>query len=313
MKKVIVIGSGYSGSGAIFDYLVKRSDICDPFQGGEMRLIQDPDGLMDLYVSCSQNFSLQGTSAAFNRFLAYCARTIRVGMGASPGLRESIDRFVRDTTAVEYGAAPYCERLKMNWAYRFFFEYHEKWSRMRGRKPELVRVRVPVGEEMLVAKAQEMLDRIIVSRLRGVEPEVCAINHGGSFWNPVSSTIFYRDRKVVIVQRDARDIYAETSQYGRAYPGRDPALFCSWFRAIMAKINLDEWKHPDVLVLSFEEFVRCHADSVAVLAGHIGLAKDLTSGYDPGKSAGNIGKFKNILSTTERTLIEKELKEYCYL
>jgi len=309
VRKIIVIGSGYSGSGAVVEYLTGRPDVSDPFQGHEFRLIQDPDGLMDLYNLYKNNYSVQGTSAAINDFISFWKRIQKHTV-----LKESapVEKFIKQITALEYKAAPYCERIKMNFLKRRLFEYQEKWAHCHGRKPELVTMRIPVDLEQFLLSAQKFIDEIILSAV-AKNKNICVINHGASFWRPVSSTIFYGDRKVIIVTRDVRDIYSELSTIGRAYPKRDPALFCSWFRSIMEKVEKSEWEHEDVVSVGFEDFVQNNKDAVIKLSDFLGINQCSNSSYDPEKSKLNIGKFKTILSMEEIKCIESKLKEYCYL
>ena len=68
MKTVIVLGSGNSGAGAIHDYLLSRDDFQSPFSGKEFRIVNDPDGIDDLYNSLYRNFSLNGSANALKCF-----------------------------------------------------------------------------------------------------------------------------------------------------------------------------------------------------------------------------------------------------
>ena len=68
MSIVIVLGSGNSGSGAIHDYLVSRSDTLSPFSNKEFRIVNDPDGLDELYNSLYHNFSLNGSANKIYNF-----------------------------------------------------------------------------------------------------------------------------------------------------------------------------------------------------------------------------------------------------
>mgnify|MGYP001187799558 CR=1 FL=1 len=311
MKKIIIIGSGYSGSGAVVDYLAGRSDIMDPFQGKEFRLIHDPDGLMELFLSCNRNFTVQGTSSAINDFIDFCKRYHTQGVIKNIKLAES---FINRITTVEYKAAPYCERIKMNFIRRRLFLYQEKWLLSRGKKVELVTMRIPVDEEEFILRSQEFLDDLIEDSLgRACNGASCVINHGGSFWKPVSSTVFFGDRKTIIVLRDVRDVYAEMSLIGRAYPGRDAQLFCSWYQSVMKKIDASEWEDKTVMKITFEDFVLDYESSVKRICSHIDADPSSASSYNPAKSAVNIGKYKNILSREEISCIENNLKEYCYL
>ena len=68
MKTVIVLGSGNSGAGAIHDYLLSRDDFQSPSSGKELRVVNDPDGIDELYNSLYKNFSLNGSANAFKCF-----------------------------------------------------------------------------------------------------------------------------------------------------------------------------------------------------------------------------------------------------
>ena len=71
--KVIVVGSGNSGSGAIFDYLKGRPDFISPLSQ-EFRLIQDPGGIMDLHSALIHGFHVNRASAAIENFIDLCER-----------------------------------------------------------------------------------------------------------------------------------------------------------------------------------------------------------------------------------------------
>ena len=68
MKTVIVLGSGNSGAGAIHDYLLSRKDFHSPFSGKEFRIVNDPDGIHELYYSLYKNFSVNGSANAIYNF-----------------------------------------------------------------------------------------------------------------------------------------------------------------------------------------------------------------------------------------------------
>ena len=52
MKIVLIVGTGASGSGAIYDFLTKSTKYKNPFKGQEFRIIDDPDGIINLYQIC---------------------------------------------------------------------------------------------------------------------------------------------------------------------------------------------------------------------------------------------------------------------
>ena len=52
----------------IHDYLLSRKDFFSPFNGKEFRLVNDPDGIDELYNSFYNNFSINGCANKLNNF-----------------------------------------------------------------------------------------------------------------------------------------------------------------------------------------------------------------------------------------------------
>ena len=59
MKIIIILGTGNSGASALNDYLLSREDFQNLFNAGEFRLVNDPNGLDELYNSFYINFSVK--------------------------------------------------------------------------------------------------------------------------------------------------------------------------------------------------------------------------------------------------------------
>ena len=55
---IIVLGTTYSGSGAIYDYLKGRGDLFDPLEGVEYQLPHMPNGLLSLEAVAGRVFIL---------------------------------------------------------------------------------------------------------------------------------------------------------------------------------------------------------------------------------------------------------------
>ena len=71
MKTVIICGTGYSGSGAISDYLKAREDFYSPFKDQEFRIINDPYGIENLFQNFYVNFSINNCSEAIYNFVKF--------------------------------------------------------------------------------------------------------------------------------------------------------------------------------------------------------------------------------------------------
>ena len=53
---IIVLGTTYSGSGAVYDYLKGRDDLFDPLKGVEYQLPHMPNGLLSLEAVSGRGF-----------------------------------------------------------------------------------------------------------------------------------------------------------------------------------------------------------------------------------------------------------------
>ena len=51
MKVVVTVSTGNSGGGAVHDYLVSDTKLKNPFKDKEFRLLDDPDGILNLYYN----------------------------------------------------------------------------------------------------------------------------------------------------------------------------------------------------------------------------------------------------------------------
>jgi len=309
-KKIIVVGSGYSGSSAIVDYLVGRGDVYDPLAGQEFRLVQDPGGLVDLHHSVGSGFSFNSASRAVHDFESLARSFSRSPRALPPGLGYSelindyhaiISSYLGEIVDVAYHGLPAVEMAKLSAFSAFLMRILRKLYQLRGGKPSVGRFYLPVQEDRFLESTRKLLDRLLASNEASVNAVV--VNQGGSFWKPLSSTQYYTNRHVVVVTRNPADIFCEMTSRGYAYPGRDVNLFCQWYQNIISRVSKVEWDSDLVTHVCFERFVLDYHAQSERLATRIGLDSAVLSSYDPGKSQKNIDKYKSVLTKEERQVL----------
>ena len=69
MKTIITIGTGYSGSSAIYDFLKKTNKFTDPFPDKEFSLSYDPGGLLDLEEKILKAKSINQVNFTISQFV----------------------------------------------------------------------------------------------------------------------------------------------------------------------------------------------------------------------------------------------------
>ena len=69
MKTIIVLGSGNSGASAIRTCLCQEKT--SKSVGIKFRIVNDPDGINDLYFNLYKNFSINNAANAVNNFFLF--------------------------------------------------------------------------------------------------------------------------------------------------------------------------------------------------------------------------------------------------
>ena len=76
------------------------------------------------------------------------------------------------------------------------------------------------------------------------------LNQAGSGWNPIESTKYFLNQKVVLVTRDPRDQFAELKQFKKA--ARVEGVI-DWYKEMQQRLRQTD--NPILLRLRFEDFV----------------------------------------------------------
>lgn len=321
-KTVIVMGSGNSGSGAVYDYLALRPDFYSPLHQ-EFRLVQDPGGIMDLHAALVFGFHVNRASAAVDNFIDLCHRcgrdksTFHLGLAYRKSLTEydlNVQKFINAITAVEYKGMSFSESSKLSKWETYFYRKKHKRAKKKGYKFLHGITRLPVTEQDFLKEAQIFLNSIF--DINHIDPEKklsIALDHGGSFWKPSSSLRYYgQNCKAIIVSRDPRGIFSSFKTKGRAYPGQGVHLFCKWYKNMMKHVDYSEWGKSNVLHIQFEDFVIKFEEEKVKLDNFLGIPSDVQSSLNVSQSAFNSEKYRDRLKAEEMEVIEKELKEYLY-
>ena len=171
-----------------------------------------------------------------------------------------------------------------------------------GFNEKVFNTRLLVSQDDMVLAAQKFHNRLFQVNS---DKRPILLNQSGSGWNPVDSTKYFLNRKIVLLTRDPRDQFAELKMIKQA---RSVEGFIDWYKELQRR--LEKISNPDVLHLRFEEFVNNNEEMINVLCTHMSLNPNILSNYDPNLSRKNIGKYKDFLSHKEIDVIQKDLSKY---
>ena len=306
---IIILGTTYSGSGAVYDYLAGRGDLYDPLKGTEYQLPQMPNGLMALEATAKNAFHPATADFVLDQFkeitnkLARSQAPWHYGKGYArmiPNFQNAIGEFIEEVSAA---------KLPMNWHWRRLMRVEspimhiiDKLKIRIGLNERPPQTRLIVSEENLLSAAQTLHSKIFQS---DPENRPVLLNQAGSGWNPIESTKYFLNRKVILVTRDPRDQFLEIKQYKKATSVEG---FIDWYKEMQRR--LEKINNSDLLFIQFEDFVNNNIKMVEALCNHTSISSSINSSYQPNLSKKNIGKYKKFLSEKEIDIIESHLSEY---
>ncbi len=315
MKTIIVLGSGNSGAGAIRDYLMTRQDFQSPFGKQEFRIINDPDGLNDLYFNLYENFSINNAAnAVYNFFLfinnSYNSRLNKKKKIYNKNIISLTKNYISKIIKVEYNGAPRFYLDKINNIKKVNFYFSRFVLKKNAKNIKLLKMIVPVSKKQFLKYTQNYIFNIFKKTKNFNLKKNIVIEQGGNFWKPVSSTIFYgNDRKIILVSRDPKAIYSSMkNRNSLSYPGNDIKIFVKWYKNIMLK--KDKKQHSKVIKVEFEKFFGNFKIESKKLCRLLKIKNDINHKFVLENTVKNLYKYKKSLSRKEIGYINKHLSEY---
>lgn len=308
---IIILGTTKSGSGAVLDYLIGRGDIQDPLKGQEYHLPQMPNGLMTLEAVSKSAFHPGNSDFVIAQFeeitkkLSRSQTRWRYGMGYSekiPSFQNIIDQFIEEICSAKFPMRLHWRKLIEHDSFLKYLIFKIKYRLGFIKKAPLTRLLV--SQDKLIDSAKKLHTNLFQ---KDNDKRPIILNQAGSGWNPINSTKYFSNRKVILLTRDPRDQFAELKIIKNA---RSVNGFINWYKEMQRHIK--EISNPILLKLRFEDFVNNNDEMINLVCNHTFLDPNISSDYKPDLSKKNIGKYKNILNNYEIDKIENSLSEYLY-
>ena len=305
---IIVLGTTFSGSGAVFDYLNGRGDLYEPLFGQEYLLPILPNGLMTLEAISDKAFDPATTEHAIiefrdiaNKLMNYWSSRKDERLNKKLSLfKDAIEEFIDEISLVDFPMRLLWRELKQSNTQRIY----DKFKNRLGFKKKDSQTRLLVSRKDLVIAAQKMHNKMFQPNAEG---RPILLDQGGSGWNPIESTKYFSNCRIVLVLRDPRDQFVEIKHYKKA---NSVEGFVDWYKEMQSRLK--SINNQNILFIQFEDFVLKNEIFLEKLCNHMTIASKISSSYQPDISKKNIGKFHQFLSKNELKLIESNLSEYIY-
>ncbi len=315
MKIFIVLGSGNSGAGAIHDYLASREDFFCPFKGKEFRLVNDPDGIDDLFNSFYNYFNINNSANKFHDFEKFTKNLYYSNYNIKHKIldKKFLDltkNFINKIIKIEYNGSPQFFFDKMKLINKIIFYFKRILLRKSSKNIELLKMIIPVNQENFIKECEKYLQEIFKLNNKFDEKKNIVIEQGGNFFKPIDSTKYYGPkREIILVTRDPKAIFwSMKRRQSLAYPGHDLKLFVKWYKSIMSNIDFNE--DNKLTHIKYEKFFLDFSNQKKMLCSKLKLDPDINDNFDLEFTKNNLFKFEKKLSSEEKKFIDEQLKEY---
>jgi len=326
---VCVSGYGRSGSSACIDLLKEFEFVDGPDK--EFRIAKDPHGLLDLELSIVDNWEFIRHNTAINDFLEYCSMLGRgesifkkVGKNFSDILyidfmKESIE-YVNRINNFTYFGDTLLHRYRLNALQSFKQRLNSKLGLSNA---ALMHFSRPTKERFLV-ETNRYLRRLFENYAANKNIHKVVLDQAISPTNMKKTLKYFDNAKLIIVDRDPRDIYAtmlkEKCFLGADVINRDSVhKYIKWHRDVRKQVAQDiddSFMQDKVLRLNFEDFFLHYERIIGEIKKFLNIEfshkeKGIRFNYEDINK--HVGIWKNMPQQDAMKKIGEELKKDCYV
>lgn len=329
--RVITCASYYgTGSSAVTDFFSEFDDVYS-LGDYEYRFLQEPDGIADLEYNIVENRHRHNSSDAIKRYLRYLKMEKTMGYGGydifGSNLEILTQEYVNNITELKTHTWWNKDRTDKGRVFLFIDRIYSFCKRLCNRdlKSEK-RYSLLVGREWGYYTSISVEDFLYHTRnyierlLKCVIPQNMSYIMVDQMVPPTNVSRYIRyfnDVRVVVVDRDPRDIYLLEKvrwQWG-VIPVATPEEFVTWFK--ITRNNTDKEDQSKVYRLRFEDFIYDYDRVKRELISFVGISEHSHSKpkthFNPAISINNTNLKKKISGyENDIAYIEENLKEYLY-
>lgn len=330
--KFISCASYYgSGSSAITDFVSEFSSVYS-FTDEEFRFIQDPDGIADLEYNLVENFNRHNSGHAIKRYIKlvdfYCGNMFgrKYEKFFHGNWKKYSDEYIKKITDFTYhgwwlydlldkGKFFYFRKRFVNKFLRITMWKNQPERTFNTLKKEITYCAHP-SEDKFIKCTKEYIEKLFASVCEGMDTVM--VDQLVPPTNLDRYTRYFNNIKVVIVDRDPRDIFVlEKYVWKDGIIPTDVNDFCKWFKYTRAHRKTESFNSEKVKLIKFEDMVYKYDETKADIINWLNLQenehREKQQLFNPNKSIKNTQMWKKIkCDLKEIQYIEEELSEYLY-
>lgn len=333
MKIITTTGFYCTGSSAVTDLLMEYDNIACK-SDLEIRLLHDPFGVSDLEYNLIENPNRHNSGYYIKRFYRHMKMLNRVwcfkrfSKYFNGKFMDIINEYIANITTLEYNSVWHFDVYDRGNAFYVASRIERKINSVLHkifRVPLDNRNLVPkkekayltiVDEEKFLLETRKMVKKLTEALCPEGKDYVCF----DQFVPPSNIARYQRyadDMKVVVVDRDPRDIYVLEKKFvkGAIVPKKSIEDYCKWYKWTRELLKIKN--EGDYLFIKFEDLVYKYDETVDSISKYLGLNEknhiNPKSHFKPEVSINNTQLWKSFPGyDKDIQYIEQELKDYLY-
>lgn len=316
---VIIAGFGGSGSGAVIDLL---SEI-DVFKKSktELRLLVDPDGIMNLESNLINNWSPYQSDSSikkFRRLVKILSKKYRLPYFGVNHIKKINKEFINLSNE-------YLDKL-ISFSYdgMWFGLNNSRWlisiiiKKILGLnlfnfyKP----IYISFKKDTFINITKDYLEKLLNSNIDDEKIKYIIVDEGYASLHPGRVLKYFNSAKMIIVHRDPRDIFVGALENDFYFIPHEIKAFVKWYRCLQEQTYLYPNTDNKILRIQFEDLVFKYNETIKIILEFLNVKNYKhvlkKKHFDPNISIKNIGIWKGYKKQHEIESIYNNLKEYCY-
>ena len=317
-----VSGFGFSGASGFIDLLKEYEEVQVFNQQFEFQLIKAPDGLMDLYHFLVEKNNPLSSNVAIKRFIKMleCNNYFSPCKNKKKFFKKAAFEFINDLNSVmwrgrstfdPYDVRPLLQKPPFSAVSKVLQKvFHVSLMRLFP-----LRYYAHVNGDSFVNLTDKYIRKLI--RLFGYDDnKLVVLDQFFDACDPIQSTIFVKDWKMLIIDRDPRDIYLLSNYYYGSNSSFMP-IKCGIDNFVNYHLFTRNCVFQDdrILRCSFEDLIFNYLDTVNSIENWLNIHNHSCKKqyFNPNKSIANVGIFiKDKTHEKEIKEIENRLNLFCY-
>ena len=335
MKKIACCGYHATGSGVISDLLREMNNVACPKYGAEIRLLHDSDCISDLEYHLVTDPHRLSSGLAIKRFQNYCKEQTRMEYKIFGNMwMELVNEFANSLIIHSYkGWIDSDLQFMSAWKKRIVFckkalffllrqrpiseLVPKKWQRPRwfDYYPEYETYYSRLSEESFIAKTKSFVEKLC-SVINPEGKEYVLLDQFASAHNPMRDLRYVDDMKIIIVDRDPRDLYIHHMVHKDHVLPKDPKKFAIQYR-LMRQVLAPE-DSQKILRISYEDMIFHYEEMVQKVLDFLGIDKShhvsVKQYFKPGVSINGTQLWRHCVKdyTEAVKIIQEELPDMLY-